>query len=273
MNLIEAQHIRKKPKASELSTWMLARGISSMTTQEIAQLLHIPPDQVRVRLSSQRRAGAIVSPARGFWIPVPPDRILWGAPEPNAYINDMMSHLKSDYYVGWLSAAFFHGVSHQAIQEFQVATSKNIPDREVGRSRLRFFLRSQINKIPTVRIATSSSFVRVSSVGATMLDITADPDISGGLNNVATVVSELAWENDNFMNDVLAAAPAHNTTALRRLGWILEHIANIDELDALMAVCAARNSAPSYLAPRTVKDGYLDTRWSIFINKEVDPDL
>lgn len=49
--------------------------------------------------------------------------------------------------------------------------------------------------------------MRVSTVGVTMLDVAADLGISGGLDNAATAIAELAWENDGFMDDVLAAAP------------------------------------------------------------------
>ena len=38
-----------------------------------------------------------------------------------------------------------------------------------------------------------------------MLDVATDLDLSGGLGNAATVIAELTWENDTFMDDVLAA--------------------------------------------------------------------
>ena len=273
MNQATPQHIDRELKASGLSTWMLSHGVTSMRTEEIASLLSIPFEQVRTRLAAQRRVGAIVSPARGLWVPVPPERAAWGAPEPGAYINDMMAFLGCSYYVGWLSAAFLHGAGHQAPQEFQVASSKHISDREIGRSKLRFLTRGRIDQIPATRMVSGSSFVRVSTVGATMLDVAADPDISGGLDNAATVIAELAWENDDFMGDILTAAPAHSAAAVRRLGWILEHVAEIDGLDDLARASAEKGASPSYLSPNAPRGGSLDVRWNIFVNKEVDPDI
>lgn len=273
MNQIASVHTADRPKASDLSSWLLSRGVTSMTTGDIAALLGIPPSQVRVRLAPQRRAGAIVSPARGLWVPVPPERSAWGAPEPGAYIDDMMAHLDCGYYVGWLSAASLHGAAHQAAQEFQVATSKAVPDRRVGRSSLRFLARSRIDAVPVARMAFAGSLVRVSTVGATMLDVAEDLAVAGGLDNAATVIAELSWEGGGFLPDVTAAAPVHSAAAVRRLGWILENVAGAGGLDGLARIAKERGESPSYLSPTSPKAGALDPRWNIILNKEVDPDV
>ena len=101
-----------------------------------------------------------------------------------------------------------------------------------------------------------------------MLDVATD--LSGGLGNAATVIAELTWENDTFMDDVLAA-PTHSATA-RRLGWILKHVAKIDELDDLARDSTEKGASPSYLSQSAPRGGSLDMRWNIFVNKEVNPD-
>lgn len=244
-----------------------------MNTEDVATLLGIPPSQVRVRLAAQRKAGTIASPARGLWVPVPPERATWGAPEPGAYIDDMMAHLECEYYIGWLSAASLHGAGHQAVQEFQVATSRSIPDRQIGRSRLRFLSRSRIGAVSTVRMAISSSFAWVSTVGATMLDVAEDLDVSGGLDNAATVIAELAWEGGSYLSDALTSSTAHSAAAIRRLGWILENVAGADGLDALVEAASRDGEAPSYLSPSSQRCGTFNRRWNLIVNKEVDPDL
>lgn len=252
---------------------MLSHGVTSMATDEVAELLGIPREQVRVRLAEQRRAGAIVSPARGLWVPVPPTRATWGAPEPGAYIDDMMAHLGCEYYIGWLSAASLHGAGHQAVQEFQVATSRHVGDREVGRSRLRFLTRSRISNVPVARMVVSSSLAQVSTAGATMLDVCEDLDVSGGLDNAATVVAELAWENEGFLPDVLLGSRAHSAAAARRLGWLLENVAKVGDLDELAAIAVAEGESPSLLSPTSPRVGLFDRRWNLILNKEVDPDV
>jgi len=44
------------PKASDLADWALSRGISSVTTEEIAQLLGVPQNQVWKRLHALEQA-------------------------------------------------------------------------------------------------------------------------------------------------------------------------------------------------------------------------
>lgn len=99
-----------------------------------------------------------------------------------------------------------------------MATSRTILNRKVGGASLRFFKRSRIGSIPITKMSVAASLVLVSTIGATMLDVAEDLDVSGGLDNAATVISDLACENEGFLFDVLVAAPAHSATAVRRLG-------------------------------------------------------
>lgn len=122
-------------------------------------------------------------------------------------------------------------------------------------------------------MSVAASLVQVSTIGATMLDVAEDLDVSGGLDNAATVISDLACENGGFLFDVLVAAPAHSATAVRRLGWILENVAGMDGLDDLVDVAMGEEKSPSYLSPTSSKMGHLDSRWNIILNKEIDLDI
>lgn len=113
-----------------------------------------------------------------------------------------------------------------------------------------------------------STFKRSRKCGGTPIT-----EHAGGLDNAATAIAELTWGNDGFLGDVLAVAPAHSAAAVRRLGWILEHVAEIDELDDLTGASMEKGTAPSYLPPNAPRGGSLDVRWNIFVNKEVDPDI
>ena len=66
------EEVGERVRAADLADWLLAHGRTSITTGETAELLDIPADQVRVRLHVPSRRGELVSPARGLWIPVPP---------------------------------------------------------------------------------------------------------------------------------------------------------------------------------------------------------
>lgn len=42
------------------------------------------------------------------------------------YIDDLMRHEGQTYYVGFLMAGAMHGVTHQAVMEFQVVTNGRV---------------------------------------------------------------------------------------------------------------------------------------------------
>jgi hypothetical protein len=120
----------------------------------------------------------------------------------------LMSHLGEPYYVGLLSAAEYHGAAHHHPQQLQVVTGKNRPALDCGaviRSNARDFLVRLINN--------SRGTIRVSTPEATALDLVGYPEHSAGLDNVATVLSELAdsLDPDRLAEAVQVAPPAGAT--------------------------------------------------------------
>ena len=131
-------------RAGDLSDWLLAHGRTSITTTEAAHVLGIPAEQVRVRLHRQVQTQRLFSPARGLWVPVPPEYRSWGVTPVTHFLHDLMTHLGRTYYLGWLSAAELHGASHQRAQVSQVAVHRPTEDRDIGRARLRFHTRTHL---------------------------------------------------------------------------------------------------------------------------------
>lgn len=262
-------------RAPQAADWALARGRSNLSSGELAELLDVPIDQVRRRLHEPTRRGEWVHPAPGLWLPVPPEYRLWGAPPGIEVIDHLARHVGFRYYVGWLSAAALHGVAHQAPQVFQVATSRLVRDRTVGRTRFEFHTR-QIDGIPVVRRETRSGWVLISSVTATMLDVASDPSLSGGIDNAATVIVELSETDDFAVAGIVAAHLVFRSSAVRRLGWILERFADparLFGLDKLRAVALAGPRTAARLDPTRDLLGPVDQGWLVRVNREVEPDL
>jgi len=260
-------------KASDSAKWLLSRGIASVTTDELAALLGIPKNQVPQRMAPLKHKGELISPAEGLWIPVPPEYMTWKAPPAIEIIDAMMRHLHVDYYIGWLSAAEMHGVSHHAPQVFQVATSKPIRDRTVGRSRFRFYHRTRINQVPLIRIETRSGMVPISCKEATLLDAANDITIVGGIDNAANVIIELCEKTAPDI-DVLASLSMHYpVTAIRRLGYLIEEFTDIDGLEPLKAASSASKAALSLLHAKSGHKGTINANWNLKINREVSPDV
>lgn len=255
-------------RAPELADWLLARGRGAATTDELAELLGVPADQVRRRLHAPARRGEWVSPAHGLWIPVPPEYRLWGAPEGIELVDVLMRHIGVDYYVGWLSAAEVHGAAHQAPQVFQVATSRHVRPRRVGRTRFEFLTRSAVREVPVVERPTRSGHARVSAREATMLDVASDIAEVGGIDNAATVIIELAERE--FDVDVLARlAERFPAASGRRIGWTLEQFTEHGDTGPLHRSLLRRDVAPSLLDPTGPTTGPVDHHWAVRVNRDV----
>jgi predicted transcriptional regulator of viral defense system len=257
----------RSPQAAD---WALAHGVVSMTTLEVAELLGAPPSQVPQRLAAAKARGEWIAPARGLWAPVAPEFRAWGGPPATEFITALADHLNVDYYVGWLAAAELHGASHHAPQVSQIAVSRLIRDRRVGRARLSFHVRSNLARLPVmVRMARAGRY-RVSSPEVTALDIAADIDLAGGLDNAATVIADLADETGLDETKLSEIAPLFPAAASRRVGWIVENYADVGRLDALALVTQEMSAAPARLHPSLGFTGSLDRRWGLRINKLVE---
>ena len=259
-------------KPSELCNWLLSRGISTVTSEECAYLFGCKQNEVPQRLIHLRRRGKFVSLARGIWAAVPPEYLLMGAPEPMHYIGSLMEYCGADYCLGWLTAASIHGARHQAAQVFQVATDRTIRNRTVGMSSLQFYSRSYTASIARETVSLSSGQAKVASPGTTMLMVASDLLEAGGIDNAATIITEIAEEKENYLKEILRDYCLFPHAALCRLGWILENISGINGIEELQDICD-KESAPAFLSPYDSRNGKKDVRWNIIINRRIEADI
>lgn len=260
--------------AFDLADWLLARGRSAATTEQAAEILGVPKEQVRVRLHAAVHAGRLFSPGRGLWVAIPPKYRTWGAPPAVEFIDPLMTHLGREYYIGWLSAAEIHGAAHQRPQATQVAVDKAVEDRSFGRSHLRFTRQARAVQLPRQRHNVESGHVWVSTPALTAVDLVDRPDLGGGMSNVATVLFELADTTPMDPNDLATLAASSSATAVRRLGYLLEIVgASVDTSALARAVAAAPLPRAVVLDPRLPRQGSTDPRWGVVLNTDVEPDL
>ena len=272
MNTIIEKEVRGAVKPSELPTWLISRGLITVTTEECAHLFGSNINEVPNKLVYLRKKNQIVALARGLWAVVPIENIQMGAPETIRYIDALMHFFDSDYCVGWLTAASLYGVSHQASQVFQIANDKMIRDRVIGRSQLKFHERNYVKDISKNRIVVSNGIVNIPTIGAVMLMLCADLLLAGGIDNAATIISELAELSDNYIEEIVKDAHLFQTSVLRRLGWILENFVNVTQLDELRKRCNDGTN-PSLLSPYDSHSGVIDSNWKLIINRKIELDI
>lgn len=253
----------------DLPDHLLSEGTSWFTAPEAAEAAGVPLDHVYPGLKRLMDRGQIFSPARGFYVPIPPEFRTWGAVPATHFVDAMMRHLDRRYCVGLLSAAELHGAAHQRPQVFQVMVERPLSARRNGRTRLSFHVRSRLAEVPTQRLTTPTGHLVVSTPEATVLDLGSRPADASGLDNVATVLVELAEEGTLKIGALVAATGSSTVSALRRVGWMLDRFTDLDvsELRELTTT-----TAPTMLDPHGRRRGPIDTGWGLIVNAYVEPE-
>lgn len=249
---------------------LVARGRAAITTSEAADLLGIPQDQVRVRMHRYVQQGRVIAPARGLWVPVPPQHRIYGSLPGLQIVDLLMRYLDRDYYVGWLSAAEVHGVAHQAPQALQVAVSAAVRDRAFGRVRLQFATRARVADVPREQRTAPTGLLWVATPATTVLDLVDDPGRSGGLSNAATVIAELA-DDGRLSQEALADAARHfPITTVRRLGWLLDFLELPVLTRGLQQLAGGHRRDPiTALDRHSPPGGVVDQGWRVAVNTDL----
>lgn len=256
--------------AHELPDFLLSRGQHTFVTAEAQVLTGRSDDAVRKGLERLAQARRIFSPARGFYVVVPPEFRSWGVVPGTHFVDDMMRALGRRYYVALLSAAEMHGAAHQAPQVFQVMVDRHVKDRDIGRVRLRFSTSRHAVDDAVEQRNVPTGRLRLSTRALTAVDLVERPDAGGGIDNVATVLAELAPLEGAGL---AAIASARDRSVARRLGWLLAFVDADADLEPLRAVAMPRDGAATPLRTGGPRRGSIDRAWNVRVNAHVEPDL
>lgn len=195
-----------------------------------------------------------------------------GSLPPEWFINDLMTHLQTPYYVGLLTAASLHGSSHHAPQIFQVVCGKVIPSLTVGSIKIVFYYSTDMATIPTQKIKVPSGYMIVSTPEGTAFDLMRYLHQSGHLNHVSTVLSELS-----AVIDAHRIAQVGNQLSVRygqRLGYILDTL-GFETLTRPLHKIVSKKSPP-YIPLRSDVDNEIiekNQKWHIRVNETLETDV
>jgi len=251
---------------------LAARGRHHFTTEEAAAALGSSPPTVRAALRRLKAKNQIAAPYRGFHVIVPPEYRRLGCLPADQFVSQLMQHLGEPYYVALLSAAELHGAAHQRPQALQVMVKTNRRALECGEVRVQFISRKDMEGTAVVERRTPRGLLRVASAEATALELVGYADQSGGLDNVASVLAELAPALDP---DRLVSECGRSPIAwVQRLGYLLDLTEHRDLADKLTPSVASRAKDVAPLVRAKSRSGApRDERWRLAVNVTVDPDL
>jgi predicted transcriptional regulator of viral defense system len=250
---------------------LAAKGRYHFTTEQAVAALGSSPVAARAAIRRLREKGRVAMPFRGFHVIVPPEYRALGCLPADQFVPELMDHLGLPYYAGLLSAANLHGAAHQAPMVFQTVVADNRPEIRCGRVRAEFVARRNVSEILTVPMNTLRGVMRVSTPEATAFDLVGYPGHSGGLSNVATILSELAESLD--AHKLLAETARSPLPWTQRLGYLLERVQSTKLAAPLADHVAVRAKEYVLLRPKkSIARAPRDSRWRLIVNEKVEPD-
>ncbi len=261
----------------------LARGRAYFSKPAALAEVRQTPEAFQAAIARLTKKGRLVSPRRGFYLILRPEDRPLGAPDPSRWIDPLMKHLGLDYRISLLSAAAFHGSTHQAAMVFQVITSRQLPKLEIGRQRIEFLYQTSAAFVESNRsewlaqLKTEAGFAKVAGVELTLLDFCRYFHRAAGINGAAQAVHDLGKKADARL--LAKAATAYENSAVRRLGYLLERFGHTRQANALRPFADKAKSFKSLdpaskpvvaaLKPLEEKD----PTWKLVINVPVEIDL
>lgn len=260
------------PNAREYLASLAVSGRYHFAPGEVQSALGVSAHAAKLALNRLKKQNLIASPARGFYVIIPPEYRTLDCLPADQFIPAMMQRLNLSYYAGLLSAAQYHGAAHHRPQEFQVFLEQPRRRLKCGAVRVAFIVRKNLKKVPIQSFNTPRGTILVSTPETTALDLVGYQHHAGGLDQIVTIFSELAEKIDP--EKLAVAARFAPVPWGQRLGYLLEQVGASDKTIPLKAYVRkhARQSA-SLLPSAPHNQSRRDKDWKLYVNAEPEVEI
>lgn len=219
--------------------------------------------------------GNIISIHKGYYLIIPPQYKAKGILPPSLYLDAFMEELKRPYYLALLNAAANHGAAHQQPQEFYVVTNFPAlrPTYKKG-LKVNYFSKKELpEKLLDIK-KTETGYLKISNPVLTATDLIQYSKRVGGINRVATVLSELreVIKPEAFDSYLIQNTPV---TALQRLGYLLDIVFDDRVLANALYTAIQNNNVVFFRTPlraSATKGFPADEKWKVIINTAIELD-
>lgn len=258
--------------ATDYINKLRSQGRFSFSIEEAQQVLGLEKIPCLNALHRLREHKLLASPARGFYLIVPPEYQVYGCLPAEMFVPDLMRYWHLPYYTAFLSAAQYYGAAHQKPQRFQVMTIKNRPSVQCGRILVEFIANKWMTNFPVNKFNTVAGTVNVASPEVLAADLVTSPQHAAGINNVATILLELAEALDG--KKLVELTQINNQLVwIQRLGWLLDFL-GFEELST--PLWHTLENKKFHWMRLLSKGAYnpieRNKKWRIIINTTVEPD-
>jgi predicted transcriptional regulator of viral defense system len=256
------------------------KGSRCFTLQQMITTLGTSHASALVGLHRLKQSGDIISPAKGFYIIVPPEYQGQGSIPPEDLVLLLMEYLNQQYYVGLLSAAQHYGATHQRPNSLQVICNKRRQHPSVfGSVHIDYIYKKKLESLPIHQKQITSGYLNIASPELVIYDLLYYSNRAGGLNHIGTVLSEMIESIDG---DKLVDLALHlqEMAWLQRLGYLLDQIETEDEdkqfiiTQKISDYLEGKIKGYAPLEPGISRKGYpRNKRWKIIENTQIESDL
>jgi len=247
-----------------------AQGRYAISLHELRERFGPNEKAIAQKLHRLKKENKLAQVRKEFYVIVPPQYSHQGILPTTYYLDDMMTFLKREYYLGLYSAAALHGAGHQQPMQSQIIIQKPaLRDIKTKKQHLNFFTKSSWNGDWLDKKKTDAGYVLVSSPELTAIDLVHYHKQIGGLNRIIPVLEELS---ENLKSSTLIAiAAASSFPTIQRLGYLLEQLSETKLAESLSTLLAVNktNAAPLSLSHKN-KSGFKDDKWNLIINTELE---
>lgn len=254
----------------DLPDHLLSSGVNTFTLADATQLLERTGDAVRKGLERLTRKRLIFSPARGFYVVVPPQFRRQGTVPATHFIDAMMQALGRRYYVSLVSAAELHGAVKPAPSEpLQVMVDRHLTDRDLDSIELWFYKsRHATYDIGIEQHHGPTGPLRLASRELTAVDLVQRIDDCGGVDHVARLLDALGPFRIPKLADLVAS---RDLSTARRLGYLLSYLDPELRLGPLRELADLHRRTPTDLVPGAPRRGRVDPYWNVRVNAHPVP--
>ena len=230
---------------------------------------------LKSELSRLVRKGEILNLRKGFYLIIPPRYSTLGQLPIQLYVEKLFKHLNREYYLGFYTAAQFHGASHQQVQwDYIMMSSPSVPNIQKNSLNIRFLTTSIWPNMNIVEKKADAGIFKISSPALTVLDLIRFQTKLGGLNRLFTVLEELCEEIEpQDLISLLTWYPFSST--LQRFGYLMDVFqADEDLIGLIMTHLKLLRFFPVLLSPKPgQKPGAVSNPWKVDINIDLESDL
>jgi predicted transcriptional regulator of viral defense system len=261
--------------AKEYINYLLSIENYSFSLEEITKHTDGKGTSLKFELARLIGKKEIINLRKGFYLIIPPRYSKQGKLPIQLYIEKLFKSLNRKYYLGFYSAAKFHGASHQQSQRDYVMIEKpklNAIEKSVFD--IRFITTAKWPNRNIIEKKSDAGIFKISSPALTAVDLIHHQTKLGGLNRMLAILEELAEEiSKNDIAELLTWYP--NKSTLQRFGFLLEEIDTDQKLSNQVKEHLQQSIFfPVLLSPKSgQKPGSVDNFWKVDVNIKLESDL